>query len=304
MIELADDEQEIFTKRMVKEAMEGKTPSSRPTFYALVGAPGSGKSSMAKNIKNAVVICSDHVIGEYAKELDIDISNDFYDKDVSLFAVKVSNEIYKAAVKNKMDIVYDTSVLYNTKKMVEHVKKFGYQTQIKLMLTDEYQAAMNVIERKMNVDNQYFMHKRYRDFCHYPSGNLFAVSPYVSMNVSAAVEDFLGEMQLKKEPIEVYEFGKTEPSFKTGDDFDKFIDNMKLIPMEDHIKRCDKLIKRAMNEGRDDDAINLIALKKEMTIRQQEEQKDPCEKLTDVLEKQNHKNISIKDIKQGMTGRS
>ena len=90
---------------MVAEALKGKTPSESPTFYALVGAPGSGKSTLASTIDNAVVISSDHVIAEYAKTLGIDIREDFCDREVGRFATVVSNEIYKAAVKNKMNIV-------------------------------------------------------------------------------------------------------------------------------------------------------------------------------------------------------
>lgn len=58
MIELAEDERQVFTERMVAEALKGKTPSESPTFYALVGAPGSGKSTLASTIDNAVVISS------------------------------------------------------------------------------------------------------------------------------------------------------------------------------------------------------------------------------------------------------
>lgn len=155
MIELAEDERQVFTERMVAEALKGKTPSESPTFYALVGAPGSGKSTLASTIDNAVVISSDHVIAEYAKTLGIDIREDFCDREVGRFATVVSNEIYKAAVKNKMNIVYDTSVLQNTFKMLEHVPKFGYQTKLKIMLVDEYQAAMNVVERKMDNDDAF-----------------------------------------------------------------------------------------------------------------------------------------------------
>lgn len=54
-----------------------------------------------------------------------------------------------------MNIVYDTSVLQNTFKMLEHVPKFGYQTKLKIMLVDEYQAAMNVVERKMDNDDAF-----------------------------------------------------------------------------------------------------------------------------------------------------
>lgn len=129
MIELAEDERQVFTERMVAEALKGKTPSESPTFYALVGAPGSGKSTLASTIDNAVVISSDHVIAEYAKTLGIDIREDFCDREVGRFATVVSNEIYKAAVKNKMNIVYDTSVLQNTFKMLEHVPKFWLSNQ-------------------------------------------------------------------------------------------------------------------------------------------------------------------------------
>lgn len=228
MIELAEDERQVFTERMVAEALKGKTPSESPTFYALVGAPGSGKSTLASTIDNAVVISSDHVIAEYAKTLGIDIREDFCDREVGRFATVVSNEIYKAAVKNKMNIVYDTSVLQNTFKMLEHVPKFGYQTKLKIMLVDEYQAAMNV---------------------------------------SAAVEEFVMQAVERGYPLEIYEFGKKEPSFKTGDDFDRFIESLELIPMERHLERCEKLKRRADNAGREEDFMQLMALKKEMMER-------------------------------------
>ena len=51
------------------------------------------------------------------------------------------------------------------------------------------------------------------------------------------------------------------------DDFDKFVDNLKLTPIREHIKRCEQLARRADREGREDDFMNLMALKKEMTGR-------------------------------------
>ncbi len=267
MIELAEDEQQAFTEQMVKEALEGKKPSKNPTFCALIGAPGSGKSTLASTMDNAVVISSDHVIAEYAKTLGIDIREDFCDRDVARFATRVSNEIYKAAVKNKMDIVYDTSVLTNALKTLEHVSKFGYQTKAKVMLVDEYQAAMNVVERKMNNDEAFGKHRALREKFGYPSGNPLGVKPSTSLNVSAAVEEFIQQAVDSDFPIEIYEFGKKEPSFKTGDDFDKFIENLKLVPMEEHIERCEQLKKRADREGREDDFLNLLALKQEMMGR-------------------------------------
>ena len=267
MIELAEDERQVFTERMVAEALKGKTPSENPTFYALVGAPGSGKSTLASTIDNAVVISSDHVIAEYAKTLGIDIREDFCDREVGRFATVVSNEIYKAAVKNKMNIVYDTSVLQNTFKMLEHVPKFGYQTKLKVMLVDEYQAAMNVVERKMDNEDAFSRHRQLREKFGYPSGNPLGVKPSVSMNVSAAVEEFVMQAVERGYPLEIYEFGKKEPSFKTGDDFDRFIESLELIPMERHLERCEKLKRRADNAGREEDFMQLMALKKEMMER-------------------------------------
>lgn len=42
MIELAEDERQVFTERMVAEALKGKTPSESPTFYALARCAGVG----------------------------------------------------------------------------------------------------------------------------------------------------------------------------------------------------------------------------------------------------------------------
>ena len=169
--------------------------------------------------------------------------------------------------KNKMNIVYDTSVLQNTFKMLEHVPKFGYQTKLKIMLVDEYQAAMNVVERKMDNDDAFSRHRQLREKFGYPSGNPLGVKPSTSMNVSAAVEEFVMQAVERGYPLEIYEFGKKEPSFKTGDDFDRFIESLELIPMERHLERCEKLKRRADNAGREEDFMQLMALKKEMMER-------------------------------------
>lgn len=269
MLELAEDEQEVFTQKMVKRALAGVTPSKKLTFYALVGAPGSGKSTMARKIKNAVLISTDYVLAEYAKDLGIDTRGGFSDNEVGLFATKVSNVIYKTALRNHMDIVYDTAALHNTKAMLEHVQQFGYEPQIKIMLADEYQAAMNAVERKLDFDDAYtYGHSAaYFDEYNrqaYPDGNPLAVQPQVSLNVSMAVEDFVQEALDQNIPVEIYEFGKDKPSFRTGDDFDKFIDDLQLTPMEEHIDRCEKLYRRADKQGNEQYMMSLLALKRKM----------------------------------------
>jgi hypothetical protein len=150
---------------------------------------------------------------------------------------------------------------------LEHVPKFGYQTKLKIMLVDEYQAAMNVVERKMDNDDAFSRHRQLREKFGYPSDNPLGVKPSTSMNVSAAVEEFVMQAVERGYPLEIYEFGKKEPSFKTGDDFDRFIESLELIPMERHLERCEKLKRRADNAGREEDFMQLMALKKEMMER-------------------------------------
>jgi len=268
MIELAEDEQRVFAAQMVDKALEGKQSSEKPTLYALVGAPGSGKSSWANRVNNAVLISGDDVLGEYARTLGIDIREDFYDEEVGRFASKVTNEIYKAAIRNKMDIVYDTSALHNTFAVLEHVPKFGYKTKLKVFLVDEYQAALNVVERKMNNDKAYEKHLAMPEKYGYPRGNPLGVSPQVSLNVSVAVTEFVQTAVAKGVPMEIYEYGKKEPSFRTGDDFEAFVEHLQLVPMEEHIERCENLKRRADNAGRENDVLNLMALKREMMARE------------------------------------
>lgn len=85
MIELAEDERQVFTERMVAEALKGKTPSESPTFTPWSVRRGRVSPPWRQPLNNAVVISSDHVIAEYAKTLGIDIREDFCDREVGRF---------------------------------------------------------------------------------------------------------------------------------------------------------------------------------------------------------------------------
>lgn len=267
MLELAEDEQIYFFEKMKKMAFEGKTPVEKPVFTALIGAPGSGKSTLAAKIENSVIISADNVIAEYAKELDIDVrERDFLDKDIAKFASNVNKKIITEAIKKQYNITYDTSAIKQTMSMIEWMENKGYKTDIKVMLVDEYQAAMNVAERKADYDDAFTRFKRFRhEGAPYPKGNPLHVMPNVSGNVSCAVDDFVQKAVELGFPIEIYEFGKDKPSFKTGDDFDKFIENLQLKPMEEHIERCDKLKDRMLKAGKEDYFMQLELLKKQMS---------------------------------------
>ena len=90
------------------------------------------------------------------------------------------------------------------------------------------------------------------------------VSPDVSIETSLAVVDFIKRALAKNQQIEIYEYGKTKPSFRTGDDFEKFIDSLKIIPIDEHIKRCQNLHDRAIETNHEDYAIQLKWLQQQM----------------------------------------
>lgn len=263
MLELAEDEQMAFMEEMKKKLLKGKKTSEKPQFIALIGAPGSGKSTLAKQHKNAVVISGDGIIAEYAKALGIDIRDDFYDPEIGKFASKVNNEVLKAAILKGCDVIYDTSAPDNTMKMIDYMAKYGYEAHTKVMLVDEYQAAMNTVERKLDMDDK-FTEFRQRKRKTYPDGNACAVAPQVSLNVSAYVAEFVQTAVDKGMDIEVYEFAHKEPSFKTGEDFDAFLENLQGVSDEKNLERAEELKKRASKMGREDDAAWLRNLKKDL----------------------------------------
>lgn len=266
MLYLADDEKQVFIEKMKAEAFAGKHPADRPVFTALIGAQGSGKSHLAAQLKNVVVISSDQIIGKLASCLDLDTRGDFYDDELGLFCGKVNNEIVKAAINGKYNVAYDTSVLPATVKMIDFMRQHGYKTDIKVMLVDEYQAAMNVAERKLDYDERHTDYRRGRlDGLRYPEGNPLAVMPSTSGNTSAMVLEFIEKAVQMDVPIEIYEFGKDKPSFKTGDDYDKFIEGLQLTPVEEHIERCEKLKRRANEAGNEDYFMQLNLLQKQMS---------------------------------------
>lgn len=266
MLYLADDEQQVFIEQMKKQAFAGKHPVDNPVLTVLIGAQGSGKSHLAEQIPNSVLISSDHIIEEYAKSIDLDTREDFYDAELGRFATKVSNEVVKEAINGGYNVTYDTAVLPETVKMIAFMAQYGYKADIKVMLVDEYQAAMNVAERKLDCDERQTDYRRNRlNGARYPKGNPLGVMPSTSGTYSALVLEFIENAVQKNVPLEIYEFGKNKPSFKTGDDFDKFVENLQLTPIEKHIERCEKLKRRADNAGNEDYFMQLKMLQKQMS---------------------------------------
>lgn len=258
MLELAADEQEYFIEKMKEKVFEGKTPSSDPAITLLIGAPGSGKSSLAKKINNSVSISTDAVIAEYAQTLGIDIRENFYDNEIGKFAARVSGELLNEAVRNKYNIVLDNSSP-DTAYLIHKNPPKGYRVSTKVLLVDEYQAALNAIERKMDTDDAYTRSRQQRGS--FSSDNVLDVNASFSLDASQEVVDFIQTSVEKNFPIEVYEYGRDKPSFRTGDDFDRFVERLELPSIEQHLERIERLSKRAQTE---DDILGLNFLKNKM----------------------------------------
>ena len=268
MLELAEDEQEYFIEQMKRKALLDKKPADNPTFTAILGMPGTGKSTIASKLDNTVIISGDDVMTEYCKTLGIDITEEFMDKEVGIFIGKVNDEIIKEAMLRDMNIAYDTASIYRGEEMIEEMQQKGYNVQAKIMLADKYQAVLNTVDRKFDVDEKYIQYKR-GERKNFPKGNTRIGNLIAAPDSFERVVNFIKMANTKNYPIEVYEFGKDKPSFKSGDDVDRFFENLDLTPSEDQIKRAEKLSDRANALGKEDDFLGLNYLKNRMKSERQ-----------------------------------
>lgn len=80
----------------------------KPTFYMMVGVPGSGKTTYAHRIPNAKVISSD----EIRKELGVDGG----DKQAHSRVFAILHERVKETLQNGKDVVYDATNIAESKR--------------------------------------------------------------------------------------------------------------------------------------------------------------------------------------------
>lgn len=263
MLELAEDEQEYFIDKLKKKTLIGKKGSEHPVFTAIIGMPGTGKSTLAAKMQNTAVISGDNVMSEYCEMLGIDITEPFVDKEVGRFIDRVNREIIDEAVDRGINIAYDTQSVFRAEDMLEEMRQKGYQVRAKVMLADKYQAALNSVERKLDMDEkfiQYKMGERKR----YPKGNTRLGSLEAASDNFERVVNYIKTANAKSYPVEVYEFGKDKPSFKSGEDVGSFFESLDLTPAVDQSKRAEKLSARAMVLGKEDEVIGLNYLRNRM----------------------------------------
>lgn len=263
MLELAPDEQEYFTHKMLLKALSGKKPVDNPNFTAIIGMPGTGKSTLASKLKNTVLVSGDYIMGEYCKSLGIDYTEEFVDKEVGRFIEKVNGKIISEARRRDLNIAYDTASVYRADDMLELMSKNGYNVRAKVMIADKYLAVLNSLDRKLDMDEKFIQYKRGKRK-NYPKGNTRLGSLESASDNFERVINYIKAANTKSYSIEVYEFGKDQPSFKSGDNVDKFLENLDLTPAANQSKRAEKLSRRAQVMGKENEIIGLNYLKNRM----------------------------------------
>lgn len=80
----------------------------KPTFYMMVGVPGSGKTTYARQIPNTTVLSSDDIRAE--------IGADGGDKKMHKQVFDILNERTKEALSVGNDVVYDATNLRHARR--------------------------------------------------------------------------------------------------------------------------------------------------------------------------------------------
>ena len=267
MLELAEDEQQAFIEDSKKRVLGGLKASKRPTFTLVLGAQGVGKSSLTARFENAAVISPDAYVADYYAAVGADPRDNPYDLEIGDFAMRVTQEILTEAVRRKYDIVYDAMSMSDAGRLVGGVKSLGYGVALKAVVNDMYASALNVEERKLRYNEDYTEYARGKGA--YPQGNPLEVDSGDSIIRSMEMMDFLEKADKKGVKIEVYRTGEKEPAFVTGQggDFAAFAETVAVGDKSGNMERCCKLVRKAINAGKEDAVMRLKRLESELSGR-------------------------------------
>ena len=143
-----------------------------PICVINVGVPGSGKTTVSreyiknvlkKSIKNFCIVNTDDVLYKY------------FNNDINCYEIdnnspyKVKNQLFDVAIKNKYNILYDTTGLNvkDIKTKISLLKKSGYTINVCVCLIDNISISLKRLENRRktlgrNIDKIY-LYKRYED---------------------------------------------------------------------------------------------------------------------------------------------
>jgi predicted ABC-type ATPase len=146
--------------------------NEKPLCIINVGGPGSGKTYVSKiyiknvlkqNIKNFCIVNPDDILSKY------------FNNDINCYEIDnnspydVINELFVVAVKNKYNILYDTTGLdiKDIKSKLKLLKKNNYTVNVCVCLIDDISIALKRVEKRRkttgrNIDSNYF-YKRYHE---------------------------------------------------------------------------------------------------------------------------------------------
>jgi predicted ABC-type ATPase len=162
---------DVIVNEYIENTVSPLKSNEQPLCIINVGGPGSGKSTVSKiyiknvlkkNIKKFCVVNPD------------DILNKYFNNDINCYEIDnnsphdVINELFDVAVKNKYNILYDTTGLdiKDIKPKINLLKKNNYTVNVCVCLIDISIALKRVEKRRKttgrNMANDYF-YKRYHD---------------------------------------------------------------------------------------------------------------------------------------------
>ena len=158
-------------KEYIETTVSPLKSNEQPLCIINVGGPGSGKSTVSKiYIKNVLK----KNINKFCIVNPDDILNKYFNNDINCYEIDnnsphdVINELFDVAVKNKYNILYDTTGLdiKDIKPKINLLKKNNYTVNVCVCLIDISIALKRVEKRTKltgrNMANDYF-YKRYHD---------------------------------------------------------------------------------------------------------------------------------------------
>ena len=241
--------EKAFINKYKQKVFAGVRAKEKPDFIYIIGAKGSGKTTLARKLENVVLVSADDIIGNLVKEMGWDADDYGSDPKNRMFLAQMANELFQNAIDNRYSIAFDTGLTDNTEKLVNIMNSKGYDIKFKAILADDIMAQLNVASRKLDYDEKLARYKEGKgDF---PEGeNPTEVDLRLASKSAIDTVKFLQKLYAQGYDFEVYEYGKSKPSYDTREakvSFDDYLEDFcSRLPAEEiYRQRLENLQNRA-----------------------------------------------------------